>query len=59
MPPLDSMWPLKSALAFSRLATYSWESLRLKIRLHGSRKAACGQRQSHHSWEGSATLKIR
>ena len=45
MPPLDSMWPLKSAFAFSRLATYSCESLRLKIRLHGNRKAAYRQAQ--------------
>ena len=40
MPPLESMWPLNRALAFSRLATYSWESLRLKIRLHGKMNAA-------------------
>lgn len=43
MPPLESMCPLKSALAFSRLATYSCESLRLKMRLQGSRNAACAE----------------
>ncbi len=49
MPPLESMWPRNRALAFSRLATYSWESLRLKIRLHGNMKAAyrCFNAQSY------------